>query len=131
MNQFSFNEFQDQVDEVLIRHKSILDILTKLQESSSKINRAVAKSVTDCGCIQVHSQKQSAPTDISFSELQNYLTNHVEGYLCDACKEKIGEEISNNIFYIAALCNTFNINIDDMLANYASQLKTLGTYGLL
>ncbi len=131
MDQFSFNQFQDQVDDVLIRHKSVLDVLSKIQESSAKINRAVVKSVTDCGCIQINSKKQSVPGDISFSELKNYMSNHVEGYLCDACKEKIGEEISTNIFYITALCNTFNMNIDDMLENYASQLKTLGKYGLL
>jgi len=131
MNQFSFNQFQDQVDDVLIRHKSILDILSKLQESSAKINRAVAKSVTDCGCIQVYSKKQSIPEDLSYSELKNYMSNHTEGYLCDVCKEKIGEEISTTIFYITALCNSFNINIDDMLDNYTSQIKTLGEYGLL
>lgn len=131
MKQFSFNQFQDQVDDVLIRHKSILDVLSKLQESSAKVNRAVAKSVTDCGCIQVHSKKQNMPDDVSYSELKNYMENHVEGYLCDICKEKIGEEISDTIFYITALCNSFNINIDDMLQAYSSQLKTLGKYGLL
>ncbi len=131
MEQFYFNQFQDQVDEVLIRHKSILDILSKLQESSAKVNRAVAKSVTHCGCIQIHSQKQGIPEDISYSELKNYMSNHVEGYLCDICREKIEEEISTTIFYITALCNSFNINIDDMLENYASQVKALGKYGLL
>lgn len=131
MEKFSFDKFQDQVDEVLIRHKSILDILTKLQESSAKVNRAAAKSVTHCGCVEFHSKKQSIPEDISYSELRNYMSNHIEGYLCDVCREKIEEEISTTIFYITALCNSFNINIDDMLGNYTSQLKTLGKYGLL
>ena len=45
------DDFQNQVEEVLIRHKSILDIITKLDEYTSRINRAVVKSVTSCGCI--------------------------------------------------------------------------------
>lgn len=131
MDQFSIKDFQDEVDEVLVRHKSILDILSKTQESSSKINRAVAKSVTHCGCIQIVSKKQEIPKDTSYSDIRNYMSDHVEGYICDVCKEKIEEEISTNLFYITALCNSFNINIEEMLENYTSQIKTLGKYGLL
>lgn len=131
MKQFSFNQFQDQVDEVLIRHKSILDILSKLQESSGKVNRAVAKSVTNCGCIEINSKKQSIPENISYSELKNHMSSHVDGYVCDVCREKIEEEISSTLFYLTALCNSFNINIDEMLENYTSQIKALGKYGLL
>lgn len=131
MGKFYFDEFQDQVDEVLIRHRSILDILTKIQESSGRVNRAVAKSVTDCGCIKINSQKQSIPKDISYSELKEHMSDHVDGYLCDVCKEKIEEEICASIFYITGLCNSFNLNLDDMLEKHASKIDMLGKYGLL
>lgn len=131
MGDFSFNKFQDQVDEVLIRHKSILDILTKIQESSARVNRAIAKSVTDCGCVEIHSEKQNIPEGISYSELKNHMLNHIDGYLCPTCKEKIETELSTNIFYITALSNSFNLNLDDMLKNYTSKIDMLGKYGLL
>ncbi|HHT27849.1 MAG TPA: DUF1573 domain-containing protein, partial [Firmicutes bacterium] len=38
--------FQEAVNEYLVRHRSILDILSKLQESVARTNRAVAKAVT-------------------------------------------------------------------------------------
>ena len=53
------DKFQEQVSELLIRHKSIIDIMTKLDEYTSRINRAVAKSVTTCGCISIHAEKQN------------------------------------------------------------------------
>ena len=35
-------KFQETVDEYLIRHKSIVDVLSKISESSGRANRAVA-----------------------------------------------------------------------------------------
>lgn len=132
MNKFSLNEFQEKVDEVLVRHRSILDILTKLQESSTRVNRGVAKSATYCGCIELHVKKQEIPVDISYSQVKAYMDNHVKGELCDICREKIQEEISSNLFYITALCNLFDINMEDLLTNYnENNLKTLGQFGLL
>ena len=52
------DSLQDEVKHSLVRHKSILDIMTKLQEYNSRINRAIAKSVTSCGCIEMHAKKQ-------------------------------------------------------------------------
>lgn len=132
MEKFSIEEFQHKVDDVLIRHKSALDILTKLQESTARVNRAAAKSATSCGCVQLNIKKQEAPPDISYSELKDYMSTHVEGSLCDVCKEKMEHEISTNIFYMAALCNLFDMSLEEILSNYHhNQLKTLGKYGLL
>ena len=54
MKDIIFDSFQNDVSESLLRHKSILDVLTKYTESSSRINRAVAKAVTNCGCIEIN-----------------------------------------------------------------------------
>lgn len=69
--------------------------------------------------------------DASYSQLKKYMSNHVQGELCDICKEKVEHELASNFFYLTALCNVFNINIEDMLSNYNEQLKALGKYGLL
>lgn len=45
MKDIIFDDFQNCVNDSLIRHKSILDILTKYSESTSKVNRSVAKAV--------------------------------------------------------------------------------------
>ncbi len=127
----NLSDFQSKVDEVLIRHRSILDILTKLQESSAKVNRAVAKSATYCGCIQIHTVKQDIPQDTTFSELKNFLGHHIEGELCDICHEKIEQELANNLFYLTTLCNLFNIDMAEMTNKHYEQLNTLGKYGLL
>ncbi|NLM03531.1 MAG: DUF1573 domain-containing protein [Clostridiales bacterium] len=132
MDKLSLNEFQKKVDEVLIRHRSVLDILTKLQESSTRVNRGVAKSATYCGCIEIHVKKQQIPSDILYSELKDYMDDHITGELCDICREKIQEEISSNLFYITSLCNLFDINMEKLLSDYnENNLKTLGQYGLL
>ena len=63
MKDIIFDSFQNDVSESLLRHKSILDILTKYTESSCRINRAVAKAVTNCGCIEINATKQCLPDD--------------------------------------------------------------------
>ena len=121
--------FQDQVSKVLIRHKSILDIMTKLDEYNARINRAVAKSVTTCGCISIHATKQNYDKD-TFEEMLNSAKTHVEGNICDGCKEVLNEEIGSYIFYLAALCNTLDLDLDEILKKEYDTIKTLGVYSL-
>ena len=54
MKDIIFDSFQNDISESLLRHKSILDVLTKYTESSARVNRAVAKAVTNCGCIKIN-----------------------------------------------------------------------------
>ena len=56
-------DFQTAVEEYLIRHRSILDVLTKHQEATARVNRAVAKAVTECGCISITAERQRIPAD--------------------------------------------------------------------
>lgn len=128
-NKFLCNDFQEQVDKVLIRHKSILDIMTKLGEYNSRINRAVAKSVTACGCITINATKQDYSQD-SFEKLKDSVKSHVEGTLCDTCREVLDKEIGSYIFYLAALCNTLDLNLDSILNKEYDIIKTLGLFSL-
>lgn len=124
------NEFQDIVSKYSVRHKSILDILSKTQESNSKINRALIKSVINCGCIKIEADKISWPTDASLSEVSSYLDSHVQGELCADCKEIVTEEIGKLLFYISALCNTTSIHLSDVLEKEQKKIEMLGKFNL-
>lgn len=132
-NDIICGNLQDKVSEILVRHRSILDVMTKLEESNSRINRAIAKSVTHCGCININASKQELPTDDrpTFSESREHFKEHVDGNLCSHCKEIIEKEIGNHMFYIGAICNTLGINLNQSVSNELKNLDTLGVYSLL
>ncbi|MDF2520192.1 MAG: hypothetical protein K0R84_820 [Clostridia bacterium] len=130
MKDLLFDHFQDSVDEILIRHKSILDVLTKFQESQTRANRAVVKAVTTCGCIEINSKKQNFSDEIPLDELKDFLETHVKGSLCDNCRDVIEKELGNNLFYMAALCNLLNISMYDVMIKEYEQIKTLGFFNM-
>ncbi|MDD2504315.1 MAG: DUF1573 domain-containing protein [Clostridia bacterium] len=130
MKDLLYDNFQDSVGELLVRHKSILDVLTKFQESQSRVNRAVVKSVTSCGCIEINSKKQNYDNEISLQDLKNYMDTHLKGNLCSNCRDVIEKELGNNLFYIAALCNVLDISMYDVLLNEYEKMHTLGIYNL-
>ncbi|WP_315081847.1 DUF1573 domain-containing protein [uncultured Clostridium sp.] len=129
MKDIIFDDFQNSVNDSLLRHKSILDILTKYSESSSRINRAVAKSVTNCGCININASKQNPLNeDKSVDDLSTYLASHLSGELCENCREIIEREIGNNLFYLTSLCNNLDINLYDVLLKEYDKINTLGKF---
>jgi NTP pyrophosphatase (non-canonical NTP hydrolase) len=129
MKDVIFDDFQNSVDESLLRHKSILDVITKLQESQSRINRAVAKSVTNCGCIKINAKKQKLPEECDdIDNLSSCFCTHLEGELCDNCREIIEGEIGNNLFYLTSLCNILGISLYDVLLKEYGRINTLGKY---
>ena len=130
MKDLSWDEFQDTVADCLIRHKSILDVLSKLHETSARVNRAISKSVTSCGCIQINAKKQQVPSEIRLYELVSYMDTHTKGQLCDNCREIVELEIGNLLFYLAALCNILGLSLEDIMSAENEKLATLGRYNL-
>lgn len=139
MKDIIFDEFQNSINECLFRHRSILDISSKLQESQARVNRAVAKAVTDCGCICIDASKKHAPEtnkeqtnydDEDIKILNKCLNTHLSGKLCSNCLEVISAEIGNNFFYIASLCNLLDLNMYDILIKENEKLLTLGKYNI-
>lgn len=131
MKDVIFDDFQNTVTDSLIRHKSILDIMTKFQDSNGRINRAVAKSITSCGCINVNAKKQQLPEDnddINIESLKDCLKTHVDGILCNNCRDVIEREIGNNLFYLTSLCNILDLNLYDVLIKEYDRINTLGKY---
>lgn len=132
MKDIIFDNFQDSVDNCLIRHRSILDVLTKYTESSSRINRSVAKAVTNCGCIQINASKQKTFKEnyLNDNDIKKYLNPHITGKLCEDCREVIEKEIGTNLFYLTSLCNQLNINLYDILLKEYNKNQTLGKFNL-
>lgn len=152
MKDIIFDNFQNDVNESLLRHRSILDIMTKLTESNSRVNRAIAKAVTDCGCISIYAKKQDIPSkigelinsknlnentqknndevniDLDNESLSQQLTHQIEGNLCNNCREVIENEIGNNIFYLTSLCNSLDLNLYDILLKEENKINILGKY---
>ncbi|HAA81568.1 MAG TPA: DUF1573 domain-containing protein, partial [Thermoanaerobacter sp.] len=60
-----------------------------------------------------------------------YFKTHLEGQLCENCKEVIEAEIGNNVFYIIALCNVLGLNFYDILLKKHKELNTLGIFNML
>ncbi|ACM61059.1 hypothetical protein B0S90_2286 [Caldicellulosiruptor bescii] len=124
------DDFQYVVDELLIRNKSILDSLTKFSESAARVNRSIIKSVTNCGCIRINAKKQEIPIDVSLKEAKKYLKTHVEGQLCENCRDLIEKEIGSTLFYLASICNTLDLNLYDIIIKEIERMKTLGEFNL-
>lgn len=131
MKDILIDDFQDHVAKSLIRHKSILDIMTKSSESNSRVNRAVAKSISRCGCIGISAHKQRIPEDASLDDLSNILSTQIDGELCSSCREVLKSEIGANIYYITALCDALDLDLSDIISEQHEKLKTLGKYTML
>lgn len=130
MKDILIDDFQYTVQELLVRNKSIIDSITKFQDSNARVNRAIVKAVTQCGCIQINAKKQNIPDDASFEDLKNTLETHLSGKLCDNCRDQIEKEIGTNLFYLASICNTLDLNLYDIVIKENERVKMLGNYNL-
>jgi len=122
--------FQDTVANCLVRHKSIIDVMTKIEETSARVNRAVAKSITACGCLEVNAKKQKIPNEVTLQELGAHMDTHLKGQLCADCRDILKQEIGNHLFYLAALCNLLDLNLYDIFLAEHDKLSTLGVYNM-
>jgi len=124
------DEFQYTALELLVRNKSIIDLITKFQDSNARVNRGIVKSVTQCGCIKIHAKKQNFPEEGDFEEIKNAMKTHLEGKLCDNCRDLIEKDIGRNLFYLASICNTLDLNLYDIIIKEQDRIKMLGKYNL-
>ncbi|MEA3422760.1 MAG: DUF1573 domain-containing protein [Bacillota bacterium] len=130
MKDLIYDEFQNAVQDITIRHSTLLDIITKLNQGTSDTNRAVVKSITNCGCISLNTKKPDMPENITLEEMKNYQHDYLDGQLCKDCRDAIEEELGSTFFYIAALCNKLDLNIYDILLKEYNNITTLGKFNL-
>ncbi len=125
------DEFQNTVGDLLIRHHSLIDVLSKLSESNSRVNRSVIKAVTDCGCVCIEAKKVDIPEHLeSVAELRACLDSHLRGDLCPKCNEVIMCEMGKLLFYTAALCNILDINLYDVFIKENKKAHALGYFNM-
>lgn len=108
MNDILAEDFQITVQKYLERNRSLPDILSKLQSSSARLNRTAVKAATQCGCIPISGEK--AP--------------------CESCRESIEQEMGDVLFYLAALCNSLDMSLYDVLLREKKALSLLGNFSL-
>ncbi len=124
------DQFQFTVADLLVRNKSILDQITKFQDSNGRINRAIIKAVTQCGCIKINAKKQPIDIDSDFDKIRNNMKTHVDGKLCENCRDIIEKDIGRNLFYLASICNTLDLNLYDIILKELERIKVLDKYNL-
>jgi len=130
MNDKCCHNFQSAVDKYLIRHRSVLDVLSKHQEAAARVNRAFVKAVTECGCVSISAERQKIPPDAQYSELREYMSSHISGELCQNCREVLAKELGHNMFYLAALCNLSGLELRDIIHQEMNNIITLGVFHL-
>lgn len=123
-----FEQFQNLVGDTLIRHRSIVDILSKSQEANARVNRAVAKAVTSCGCVQIEASKQQIPADTSLYELKDHMDDHLAGTLCEHCLETVEAELGRQLYYLTALCNALGLDLYEVVLKEHKRVAALGVF---
>jgi len=130
INDIYAEDFQNVVEGMLTMNRSLLDVVTKQQSACAAINRAIAKAVTHCGCIQIDAKKQNFPKNADLDHIHELMDTHVKGKLCKDCRQAVEKEIGGLLFYMASLANTLDINLYDVILKEKEALLTLGNYSL-
>ncbi len=130
MSSHECKEFQATVSDYLIRHRSILDVMSKLQDSTSHVNRAITKSVTSCGCLKIEAGKQPIPEGSTLMEMSEYFRTHLDGNLCPNCFDTVEAELGSLLFYLTAICTLLDMDLAKIIVHENSRIETLGPYSL-
>lgn len=130
MSASTLQEFQQQVSELLLRHRSLLDVMTKYNQSNASVNRAVSKSITECGCIELSAKQQGFSPDMELGEAKRQTKSHMSGELCEQCADIIRSEMGKNLFYLSAYCNLLGVNLEEVVTKESEKCSTLGWFNL-
>ena len=130
MKETTLDSFQFAVSELLVRNKSILDEMSKIQDSNARINRTISKAVTQCGCIKINAGKQDYPEDIEYTKIKDYMSSHLEGKLCPNCRDILEKDIGRHLFYLTTICNNLDLNLYDIILKESERLRLFGKFNL-
>jgi predicted house-cleaning noncanonical NTP pyrophosphatase (MazG superfamily) len=130
MSGITLTQFQDQVSELLLRHRSLLDVLSKSQQTEASVNRSVIKAVTECGCVRLNAEKQPYTEGLTLEEAKRLTQTHLSGELCEHCVDLITAELGKHMFYVAALCNVLGLSLEDIVSKESQTCNTLGLFNM-
>lgn len=130
MKEITAGKFQQAVDEMLVRNRSIIDLITKFQVSNARVNRTIVKAVTHCGCVKINASKQIFPEDGDLEEARKSMQTHLEGQMCENCRDLVEKEIGSNLFYLASICEALDLNLSDILEKEHERMTLLGKFSL-
>ncbi|MBB6636533.1 DUF1573 domain-containing protein [Cohnella thailandensis] len=130
MSAVTLQEFQQQVSELLLRHRSLLDVVTKYSQANASVNRAVSKAITECGCIELNARHQGFTEDLPLDQAMRQSKSHMAGELCENCRDAIRSELGKNMFYMSALGNLLGISLEDVVAKESDKCSTLGLFNM-
>lgn len=119
LNDIMAEDFQIVVEEYVERNKNLLDTMSKYQTAAGRLNRAITKAATQCGCISLSGKKR-----------EGQAKTNVSGKLCKNCREAIEKEMGDVLFYQAAMCNALGLSIYDVMLKEKQTLFALGDYSL-
>jgi len=80
--------------------------------------------------LAIDAHKKSLPEDAAFSDLKDLLDSQTKGELCDNCRDILETELGKQLFYIAALANTLDLNLKDVIEKEEKKLSTLTIFNL-
>ncbi len=112
-------DFQLAAEAALKRNKNLLDTVSKLNSATAKLNRAVVKASTQCGCIELSGKR----TDT--------VSAQIKGSLCASCRSVVEKEMGDALFYIAGIANALDISIYDVMLKEKQQLSLLKNFSLM
>ena len=126
----TLQQFQQQVSDLLLRDRSMLDVLSKFGQTEAAVNRAVTKAVTECGCIEIQASRQPYSDDPELETAKRLLGTHMDGAVCENCRDVLKTELGRHLFYMSALCNHLDIDLGDVLGKESDKCSTLGIFNL-
>lgn len=124
------DELQYMVEEYESMNTSMIDQMTKLSDYCSKLNRSISKASTQCGCISITANKQNYETSHGTSMSPRPLDKNCIGDLCPDCKELIEKHMGSTLYYMAALCNTLELNLYDVILKELDKVDLLRKYNI-
>lgn len=124
MDSFILEEFQYLTEEQLKRNSSLLDLMTKNEVTGGKVNRALSKAITHCGCIRLSAGRHGRGETTLKERAQ------ITGNLCDTCREELERMIGEHLFYLTGILNPLNLSLYDIVLTELKRQKMLGKYNL-
>ena len=86
--------------------------------------------MTNCGCISIDASRQRFPVELSLAEIREMMQTHVNGTLCEKCREVLETEIGSALFYLAATAGLLGLDLEAVLTKEHARVATLGVFHL-